>query len=97
MSNTPNPEEFYAKLKIQLEETSSWPTTYLFKFIVPSEESKILQIENTFNNMGAVITKKLSGKGNYTSVSINVIMEGPDAVIAKYREIGDSVEGVISL
>ena len=46
--------------------------------------------------MGAVISTKESSKGTYTSVSINVSMQNPDAVIAKYQEVA-AVEGVISL
>lgn len=91
-----NPEEFYSKLKKQLADTSIWPTKYLFKFIVPTTGNKVDQIEEMFNNMGAVITTKESSKGTYTSLSILVMMKNPDSVIAKYKEVGN-VEGVISL
>ena len=47
--------------------------------------------------MGAVIRTTPSKKGKYTSVSINVRVASPDAVIAKYKEIAQNVEGVISL
>ena len=47
--------------------------------------------------MGAVINTKASKNGNYTSVSINVRMKNPDAVILKYKEVAEKVEGVISL
>jgi len=39
---------------------------------------------------------KQSKKGTYTSVSITVHMENPDAVIKKYKEVSH-IEGVISL
>ena len=97
MSSDKKTEEFYKKLRSQLYETSSWPSEYLYKFIVPTEQSKINQIEDLFNNLGAVITTKESGKGTYTSVSINVDMKDPDAVILKYKEVAEKVEGVISL
>lgn len=96
MSLENNQEEFYAKLKIQLADTSIWPAPYLYKFIVPSDEVKVTQIETIFNHSGAVITKKESRTGKYTSVSVNVRMKDPDAVIEKYKEVGQ-VEGVISL
>lgn len=92
-----NPQEFYEKLKNQLAETSSWPSEYLYKFIVPSSNHKIAEIEAIFDNMGAVIHTKSSAKGKYTSVSINVRMKNPEAVIEKYQEVGAKVEGVISL
>ncbi|WP_459209106.1 DUF493 family protein [Aquimarina rhabdastrellae] len=97
MSNMPNSEEFYKKLKEQLLTTSDWPSPYLYKFIVPTAIDKIKKIETIFNNMGAVINTKESSNGKYTSVSINVRMSDPDHVIAKYKEIAKNVEGVISL
>ncbi|WP_047547259.1 DUF493 family protein [Psychroserpens sp. Hel_I_66] len=97
MSTEKKTEEFYNKLRVQLYETSSWPSEYLYKFIVPTDAKKINQIEDLFNNLGAVITTKESGKGTYTSISVNLQMKDPDAVIDKYKEVADNVEGVISL
>ncbi len=92
-----NPEEFYKKLRSQLADTALWPSAYLYKFIVPTDNSKIFQIETIFDNLGAVISKKQSKNGKYTSVSINVRMKNPDHVILKYKEVATKVEGVISL
>ncbi|OBQ52855.1 DUF493 family protein [Tamlana sp. s12] len=97
MNPAPNSEEFYKKLKEQLYDTAQWPSEYLYKFIVLSTPEKILQIENIFDNLGAVIDTKESKNGKYTSVSINVSMKDPEAVIAKYKEVAENVEGVISL
>ncbi|AWH72793.1 DUF493 domain-containing protein [Dokdonia sp. Dokd-P16] len=96
MSLDKNPEEFYKKLKTQLEETSSWPAPYLYKFIVPANAEKEAQIEGLFDHLGAVIKKNVSRTGKYTSVSINVRLDNPDVVIEKYKEVG-KIEGVISL
>ena len=95
--SAPNAEEFYKKLKIQLLETATWPSEYLYKFIVKSDITKIAEIEALFDNTGAVITTIESKNGKYTSVSINVIMKDPDAVISKYIEVTNNVEDVISL
>ena len=97
MSDTPNAEEFYKKLKVQLEETTKWPSEYLYKFIVKTDTHKAGEIEALFDNTGAVIKKIESKNGKYTSVSINVVMKNPDAVIAKYIEVADNVKDVISL
>lgn len=97
MSTPPNSEEFYTKLKAQLYDTAKWPTEYLYKFIVKSNLEKIALVEALFNNLGAVIHTKESKNGKYTSISINVLMRNPDAVIAKYKEVAEKVEGVISL
>lgn len=90
-------EDFYAKLKVQLEESSAWPSVYLYKFIVPADNQKIAEIEEIFDGTDARITTKDSSKGKYTSISIEVLLDSPDQVIAKYIEVGERVEGVISL
>ncbi|MEX0314782.1 MAG: DUF493 family protein [Allomuricauda sp.] len=89
-------EEFYARLREQLLENTTWPSNYLYKFIVPTDEKRINQINDIFNNTGAVIESKKSKKGTYTSISITVHLNNPDEVIAKYKEVS-AVEGVISL
>lgn len=89
-------DEFYARLKEQLLENTSWPSKYLYKFIVPTDQEKIEEINTIFDNTGAVIESKKSKKGTYTSISITVQLKDPDAVIAKYKEVS-RVEGVISL
>lgn len=96
MSNDQKTEDFYNRLREQLEGDTSWPSPYLYKFIVPAELEKIAEIEAIFDGMGAEIQTRDSSKGTYTSVSIKVTMKSPDAVIQKYLEVSE-VEGVISL
>jgi putative lipoic acid-binding regulatory protein len=89
-------EEFYTKLKKTLEETTVFPTKYVFKFIVPSDMKIIKEVENLFNHLGAVIEKKASKNGKYTGITIQVEMKSPDRIIQKYQEAG-RIEGIISL
>ncbi len=91
-----NRTQFYKKLKKKLKQDTSFPTKYLFKFIVPTDEDKISQIENLFNYEGAVINKTSSKTGKYTSVSIHVVMKKADHIIIKYME-AEKIEGIISL
>ena len=88
--------DFYDKLKISLNETTTFPTKYMYKFIIPSGDEKFRQIEDVFNNMGAVINSKPSKTGKYTSLTILVKMKSADDVISKYKEVS-KVDGVISL
>ncbi len=92
-----NSEEFYAKLKIQLQDTTIWPSIYLYKFITPSKPDQSKKLLNIFNNMGAVIDSKTSKTGKYISFSIKVKLKNPDAVINKYKEVATKIDGVISL
>ncbi len=98
MSSNPNSEEFYIKLKSQLEELTVFPTLYLYKFIVPTEENdnKVQTVSEQFDNLGATIKTKKSKNGKYTSLSIEVKMNSADDIIEKYKEV-TKIEGIISL
>ena len=89
-------EEFYDRLKEELLINTAWPSDYLYKFIIPTDQEKVDQIHQIFDNTGAVIESKQSRKGKYTSISITVNLNNPDEVISKYKEVG-KIEGVISL
>jgi len=88
--------EFYDKLRAKLNEDTKFPSKYLFKFIVPSDEDKVGQVESLFDNQGAVINKNVSKTGKFTSVSIQIVMKSADAVIEKYIA-AENIEGIISL
>jgi hypothetical protein len=88
--------EFYDKLKERLLETTTWPSLYLYKFIVPSDGTGVKEIESVFDDIQTTIIKKLSKNGKYTSVSISLILENPDKVIEKYLAVAE-VKGLISL
>ena len=88
--------EFYEKLKQSLLETTSFPTKYMFKFIIPTDDEKFKTIEAIFDNLGAVIDSKPSKNGKYTSLTILVRMNDPEEIIQKYQEVA-KVDGVISL
>jgi len=91
-----NQSEFYKKLKSNLEETTKFPSKYMFKFIIPSDEAKSEQIKVIFNYLGAVINTKPSKTGKYKSLTVLVTMQSADDIIKKYKEVS-KVEGVISL
>ena len=66
--------DFYEKLKERLDATTTFPSKYLYKFIVPADKLKVKEIESIFNYGGAIIDTKSSKKGKYTSVSILIII-----------------------
>lgn len=89
-------DAFYKRLREQLEEDTTWPSEYLYKFIIPASLEKLAEIEAIFDGSGANIQTRDSAKGTYTSISVKLHMESADAVIEKYLEVS-KVEGVISL
>jgi len=89
-------EEFYERLKVELDLSNTWPAEYLFKFIVPTDKEKILKVEAAFDCMGAVIKTTKSKTGKFTSISVDVQMKDAQEIIDKYIEVS-TVEGIISL
>lgn len=87
---------FYTKLKKQLEDTTNFPADYMFKFIVPSNGDQQQEVENVFENKGAVIKTKKSKTGKYISISIVLKLNSAVEVIYYYKEV-EKVEGIISL
>jgi putative lipoic acid-binding regulatory protein len=88
--------EFYERLKKELDLSSTWPSIYLYKFIVPSEKENILRVEEAFDCMGAVIKTTKSKTGKFTSISVDVMMKDSQEIIDKYIELS-TIKGIISL
>jgi len=89
-------DDFYSKLKIQLDDTTDFPADYLYKFIVPASDNQVAEVESIFNNTAAVINTKNSKTGKYVSVSIILKLNSSDEIIAYYRKV-EKIKGIISL
>jgi putative lipoic acid-binding regulatory protein len=89
-------EEFYDRLKVELDNSNTWPALYLFKFIVPSEADNVARVELAFDCMGAVIKTTKSKTGKFTSVSVDVQVKDSQEIIDKYLEVSD-IKGIVSL
>lgn len=88
-------DEFYKKLEKQLEEHHKFPSTYLFKFIIPNDNRSIALAEELFTPK-AVITFRESKTGKYVSVTGKDKMPNAESVIATYR-LAEKIEGLMSL
>lgn len=91
-----NTQDFYQRLKVELENSTSWPSVYLFKFIVPTENDNVFKVEEAFNCLGAVIKTTKSKTGRFTSISVDVTMKDSQEIIDKYIEVS-TIKGIISL
>jgi putative lipoic acid-binding regulatory protein len=96
MSETTKTNLFYNRLREQLEESTEWPSNYLFKFILPSDEDKKETVRSVFANHPVQITERNSSKNTYVSISIEGIFKSPDQIISKYKAVA-RIEGVIQL
>ncbi len=76
----------------KLDRHYAWPSLYLFKFIVPTgmepEVKKLFPRHET--------SEKLSKQGNYTSITVQMMMPSSDAVIEVYEK-ASQIKGIVAL
>lgn len=84
------------EIKATLNENHDWPSVFMFKFIVPSDNKKIAKVEALFNTKTAEIRRKPSSKGNYTSITAKEVMTSAEKVLETYEE-AYKIEGLIAL
>lgn len=89
-------EEFYERLKVELDMSNTWPALYLFKFIVPTENDNVERVELAFDCMGAVIKTTRSKTGKFTSISVDVTVKDAQEIVDKYLEVS-TIKGIVSL
>ena len=83
---------WFDSFREKLDQHHSWPTLYMFKFIVPrgkEEDVKALFPLHT-------TSEKESTKGNYISLTFQMMMPSRDEVINVYRKVS-AIEGIIAL
>jgi hypothetical protein len=80
------------KLKLVMDETVTFPTEYLFKFIVPVSE--VHQVTLLLN--GLDIDERASSNGKYISVSGKGSFKTSDEIISIYKR-ASTIKGIISL
>lgn len=83
------------KFKQKLIETTSFPSVYMYKFIVESENRKIALVENLFGPEADLHTIE-SGNGRYTSITAKQVVMNVDEVIEVYKK-ASQIKGIIFL
>ncbi|MGL1887179.1 MAG: DUF493 domain-containing protein [Reichenbachiella sp.] len=78
--------------KEKLDSVHSFPSLYLFKFIVLQEQ--LDEVKKLFAKHEVKITPSRNGK--YVSTSIHVMVASSDEIIATYEK-AKKIEGIISL
>ena len=89
-------EEFYKKFKERLEDTTEFPSSYTFKFIVPSDHKRIAEVQRLFDDARPQFQMKESKTGKYTSVTAVVYVLDADQVIY-YYQAASSIQDVYML
>jgi len=81
-------------LRKQLNELN-WPSLYMFKFIVPSDNQRIAQVESLFGD-DADVKLQPSSNGKYTSITALEVMLSADDVLLVYQQ-ASGINGIIAL
>ncbi len=89
-------ENKYEQLRTKLAELETWPTVYMFKFIVPADNQKIAQVEALFNTEESQVSMRTSKNGNFIAVTAKEMMISADAVVDRYKQ-AEGIEGLLSL
>ena len=93
---TKSSEIFYKELKKRLDECHSWPTKYLFKFIVENTQEKRNELKSFFDSKALSLKERISSNSKYVSFTITVKVPSADNVIKIYKSVS-KIEGIISL
>jgi putative lipoic acid-binding regulatory protein len=85
-------QDWIDNFRTKLEQHYSWPSLYMFKFIVPSHKED--ELKKLFPNH--IFTEKNSTQGKYVSLTMQIMASSSDAVIEVYQK-ASAVEGLIAL
>lgn len=78
--------------RVKLEQHYSWPSLYMFKFIVPNGKED--ELKKLFPNHAFI--EKNSAQGKYVSLTMQMMAASSDSVIEVYQKAA-VVEGLIAL
>ncbi|MFO0358216.1 MAG: DUF493 family protein [Sphingobacteriaceae bacterium] len=83
------------RFRDKLIETTSFPTVYMFKFIVEADNRKIALIESFFDENAEIHTKE-SGSGKYISITSKQVAMNVDEIIDVYKKAAE-IKGIMFL
>ncbi|HPQ09646.1 MAG TPA: DUF493 family protein [Bacteroidia bacterium] len=84
----------WSDLKSKLSEYQTFPSIYMFKFILSSNNQKIAQLEALFNNNSADISIRQSSRGRYVSITVKQLVNSVDEIISIYQQ-ASQISGVM--
>jgi putative lipoic acid-binding regulatory protein len=88
-------EDELKKFQEKLAETTTFPSVYMYKFIVPGEHRKIALVENLFESETEIHTKE-STNGKYVSITAKQVVMNVEEIIDIYKKAA-AIQGVIFL
>ena len=89
-------EDFYNSLREKLTKNHNFPEDYLFKFIFPNDNSKMMDLYKLFDELKYTISTRESKNGKYISASILAFVLDAQQVTDMYQKAGE-IEGIMML
>lgn len=89
-------DKFYTKFKTDLDLVENFPSNFTYKFIIPTSNKKLAEIQSVFDGANPQYQTKESKNGKYTSLTVTVYVLDSVQVIHYYKEVG-KIEGVMML
>ena len=88
-------EDELEKFKEKILDTTTFPSVYMYKFIVPSENRAIALVENLFDPQTDIHTKE-SENGKYTSITGMQVALNVEEIMEIYKKAA-SIKGIMFL
>lgn len=88
--------DFYKKFKESLDINHQFPSNYTFKFIVPTDNKRIAELQRLFDNDRPQFHMKASKNDKYTSLTAVIFALDSDQIISIYKK-ASSIKDVIML
>lgn len=88
-------EEELENFRNKLVASTTFPSVYMFKFIIESDLRNIALVENLFSAEADIHTKE-SGNGRYTSITGKLVVMNVDEILDVYRR-ALAIKGIIFL
>ena len=85
-------DNWIASFQKKLDEHYAWPALYTYKFIVPTGKENEVKALFPYHPT----TERESKQGNYTSVTVQLMMPSSEAVVAIYKKAA-LIEGIVAL
>jgi len=85
-------QDWIDSFREKLDQHYSWPSLYIFKFIVP--HGKEDEVKKLFPNH--TVTERQSNQGKYTSVTVEMMLPSSQAVVDVYVQ-ASAIEGIVAL
>lgn len=83
----------FLSLRSKLDKHYAWPALYMFKFIVPAGKEEALR---QLFPLHITSMEKKSEKGNYISLTYQMMMPSSESVIQVYQRVS-VIEGIVAL